>query len=925
MPGTADTRKRLVIVESPAKAKTIGKYLGPGFEVKASVGHIRDLPNSASEVPADYKGLAWASEGIDVDNDFAPLYVVAPDKKSRVADLKRALAQADELLLATDEDREGEAIAWHLREVLKPKIPVSRMVFHEITPDAITAALNNTRQIDAHLVDAQETRRIVDRLVGYRVSPVLWRKIGGPKLSAGRVQSVALRLVVERERERIAFTSAEFCDVRGLFEPGGFPGTLTDVGQRRIAASGDFDDRGVLKNDVLVLSLAQAEQLAGDLAAATFTVDDVKERPKTVRPRAPFTTSTLQQAAGGRLRWSADRTMKVAQGLYERGYITYMRTDSTQLSQQAISAARSQAAALYGADHVAPSVRTYPNKTRSAQEAHEAIRPAGEVFRTPAEVSGELRGDEFILYDLIWKRTVASQMIDGRDSTTTVQFSAPDSQGRLCRFRASGTVTVFAGFRAAYADPPADERPESEAPVAARLPQLAVGDSLTASELEAKTHRTTPPARYTEATLIKELEELGVGRPSTYAATISTIQSRGYVWKKSTALVPSFLGMAVTQLLERHFSQLVDFEFTRRVEDVLDAIARGDEQRLAALTRFYRGGENGAPGLTHLVGRIDEIDPRSVSAIPVPGSDIMARVGRYGTYLERESDGKRANIRSDIVPDELTAEVALELIERGSEEHDLGRHPETGLVVLAKEGRYGPYVQEALPEDAPAKAKPRTASLFKAMALDTVTLDQAVQLLSLPRVVGVDPDTGEEITAQNGRYGPYLRRGTDSRTLAEEAQLLTITLEEALAIYQQPKRGRGAAAGGRLLGEDPQTGRPIEVKSGRFGPYITDGEYNVTLRGDDPETLTLQRAAELVADRRAAGPPATKRAAKKTAAKKTAAKKTAPKKTAAKKTAPKKTGTGSTGTGAKKAAAKQSAAPAAVSLEASEPATAPWV
>ena len=914
MPGAAAS-KRLVIVESPAKAKTIGKYLGPGYDVRASVGHIRDLPQNAAEVPAAYKGQSWASEGVDVDNGFAPLYVVAPDKKARITELKRALAEAEELLLATDEDREGEAIAWHLQEVLKPKVPTRRMVFHEITQEAIQAALEDTRDIDTDLVDAQETRRIVDRLVGYRVSPVLWRRMGWRRTSAGRVQSVALRLVVQRERERLAFRAAEYCDVEGTFSPEEFPGASVEIDGRRIAGGGDFDDRGALKDaGLLVLDLAQAEALAADLRSAAFTVDSVKEKPRTVRPRAPFTTSTLQQAAGGRLRWGADRTMRVAQGLYERGYITYMRTDSTQLSQQAIAAARDQAGTLYGPEFVAEQVRTYANKTRNAQEAHEAIRPAGEQFRTPAEVSGELRGDEYMLYELIWKRTVASQMADGRDSTTTVRFSATEGQGRVVTFRASGTVVVFPGFRAAYADPPKESPADGAAVGPARLPRLAVGDSVAPLSLEPKAHRTSPPARYTEATLIKKLEELGVGRPSTYASTMATIQNREYVWKKGSALVPSYLGMAVTQVLERHFGELVDYEFTRRVEDVLDAIARGDEHRLAALTRFYSGTDD-APGLAALVDGLGDIDVRGIAAIPIADSDIVARVGRYGVFLERESDGKRATIRTDIPPDELDAATATELVERGSEHLDLGTHPETGLAVLAKQGRYGPYVEEQLPEGSPAKARPRTASLLQSMSMESLTLEDAVRLLSLPRVVGVDPETGEEITAQNGRYGPYLKRGTDSRSLAEEEQLFTISLEQAQEIYRQPKRGRGAtAAPGRALGEHPQTGLPVEVKKGRFGPYITDGEYNVTLKDDDPDTVTLERAADLLAARREAGPPPKKRGAKKTAkkaakksTKKTAAKKTS-KKAAAKKTTKRTAAKKAT---AKKATAKASSAAAA--------------
>ena len=872
MAGTRASSKRLVIVESPAKAKTIGKYLGPGFEVKASAGHIRDLPNSAGEIPASYKGQPWARDGVDVNNGFAPLYVVSPKKKGTVSDLKKALADADELLLATDEDREGEAIAWHLMEVLKPKVPVLRMVFNEITKEAITGALHNTRDIDMDLVDAQETRRIVDRLYGYQVSPVLWQKMGAAR-SAGRVQSVALRLIVERERERIAFTSATYCDVRGVFAPGDFAAALVGLDEDRIATGKDFDDTGRLQGKALVLDEQQAQAIAADLAGASFTVSEVRERPGTRRPGAPFTTSTLQQEAGRKLRWSSAHTMSVAQGLYEGGFITYMRTDSTQLSQQAITAARTQVEELFGSQYLAATVRTYANKTRNAQEAHEAIRPAGESFRTPGQVAGELAGDAYRLYELIWQRTVASQMADAKISTTTVQFTAPDSLGRAARFSASGTVTVFAGFRKAYAEVADDVRNPGDVVVNANLPKLEVGDVVTANELRAEVHRTAPPARFTEASLVKAMEELGIGRPSTYASIIGTITNRGYVFKKGTALVPSFRGIAVTQLLERHFGPLVDYGFTSTVEDWLDAISRGEQQRVAALGRFYAGGD-GFDGLMHYVGRKDEIDPRGVSTMTIPGTEIVVRLGRYGPYLERPSDGKRANLPEDLPPDELTAQSAEELLERGALQFELGNHPETGLAIEAKDGRYGPYVVEALAPDAPAKARPRTASLFKSMSLETVTLDQAVQLLSLPRVVGADPDTGEPITAQNGRFGPYLKRGTDSRSLAAEEQLLTISLEEALAIYAQPKRGRGAAAAGTPLGADPATGLAIEVRSGRYGPYVTDGEYNATLRAPDtPESVTLERAAAMLAEKRAAGPPATKRgAAKKTAAKKTAKK-----------------------------------------------------
>ena len=908
MPGKDVLSNRLVIVESPAKAKTIAKYLGPGFEVKASVGHIRDLPESARDIPDEYRGQAWTRTGVDVEHSFAPLYVVGADKKATVRELKRALAGADELLLATDEDREGEAIAWHLLEVLRPKVPVQRMVFNEITKEAITAALDNTRDLDMNLVDAQETRRIVDRLYGYEVSEVLWRKIES-KLSAGRVQSVAVRLIVERERERIAFTSAEYCDVRGQFLPGGFAAALVGLGDRRVATGKDFDDSGSLRTDALVLAQQEAEALAADLAAKTFAVDEVKERPGTRRPGAPFTTSTLQQEAGRKLRWSSQQTMAVAQRLYEGGFITYMRTDSTQLSKQAITAARSQVVQLFGQEYLAETVRTYANKTKNAQEAHEAIRPAGEMFRTPGQVAGELSGDTYRLYELIWQRTVASQMADAKISTTTVQFSALDAQERRARFSASGTVTIFPGFRKAYAEAVEEVRNPGDVVENADLPRLAVGDPVTPTQIAAAVHRTQPPARFNDASLVKAMEELGIGRPSTYASIILTIQKRGYVFKKGSALVPTLRGFAVTQLLERHFAPLVDYSFTSRVEDVLDAISRGEQQRVSALTRFYFGSEqDDFEGLTAFLARKDDIDPRAVSTVPIRDSDIVARVGRYGPYLLRTTDEKRANLPPEMPLDELTASVAADLIERGALEIQLGVHPDTGLAITAKDGRYGPYVQEALPEGAPAKARPRTASLLKSMSLETLTLEQALQLLSLPRTVGVDPESEEPITAQNGRFGPYLRKGTDSRSLESEEQLFTITLQEALEVYRQPKRGRGgAAAAGKPLGTDPSTGLAVELRSGRFGHYVTDGEYNATLRtADSPDTITLERAAELLADKRAAGPPKKKAAAKKTAAKKTAAKKTAAKKTAAKKTAAKKTTAKKTT--AKKTAAKKTAA-----------------
>ncbi|MFE1748959.1 type I DNA topoisomerase [Streptomyces anandii] len=948
---TAQGGRRLVIVESPAKAKTIKGYLGPGYVVEASVGHIRDLPNGAAEVPEKYTGEVRRL-GVDVEHDFQPIYVINADKKAQVKKLKDLLKDSDELFLATDEDREGEAIAWHLQEVLKPKIPVKRMVFHEITKDAIRAAVANPRQLNQRLVDAQETRRILDRLYGYEVSPVLWKKVM-PRLSAGRVQSVATRLVVERERERMAFRSAEYWDLTGTFstgragdpsDPSSLVARLQSVDGRRVAQGRDFDSRGQLKSaNTLHLDEANARALAAALENTRFSVRSVESKPYRRSPYAPFRTTTLQQEASRKLGFGAKATMQVAQKLYENGYITYMRTDSTTLSDTAVSAARAQVTQLYGGDYLPPQPRTYAGKVKNAQEAHEAIRPSGDRFRTPAETG--LTGDQFKLYELIWKRTVASQMKDATGNSVTVRIGGTAADGRDVEFTASGKTITFHGFLKAYvegADDPNAELDDRER----RLPQVAEGDALSAEEITADGHATKPPARYTEASLVKELEEREIGRPSTYASIIGTILDRGYVFKKGTALVPSFLSFAVVNLLEKHFGRLVDYDFTARMEDDLDRIARGEARAVPWLKRFYfgetvpgsgftAGGEGGAAdagngdgdhlgGLKELVTDLGAIDAREVSSFPV-GNDIVLRVGRYGPYIERgEKDTEqhqRADIPTDLAPDELTVELAEELLAKPSGDFELGTDPATGHTIVAKDGRYGPYVTEVLPEGTPKTGKnavkPRTASLFKSMSLDTVTLDDALRLMSLPRVVGTDAE-GQEITAQNGRYGPYLKKGTDSRSLQSEDQLFTITLEEALAIYAQPKqRGRAAAKPPlKELGEDPVSGKPVVVKDGRFGPYVTDGETNATLRsGDSVETITPERGFELLAEKRAKGPakktakkaPAKKTTAKKTAAKKTAstaAKKTAAKKTTtAKKTAAKKT----TSAAAKKAAAAQAA------------------
>ncbi|MEV8331446.1 type I DNA topoisomerase [Streptomyces niveus] len=940
---TGHAGRRLVIVESPAKAKTIKGYLGPGYVVEASVGHIRDLPNGAAEVPEKYTGEVRRL-GVDVEHDFQPIYVVNADKKAQVRKLKELLADSDELFLATDEDREGEAIAWHLQEVLKPKVPVHRMVFHEITKEAIRAAVANPRQLNKLMVDAQETRRILDRLYGYEVSPVLWKKVMRG-LSAGRVQSVATRLVVERERERIAFRSAEYWDLTGTFgtgrtgdasDPSVLNARLSAVDGRRIAQGRDFGSDGQLKSDqVLHLDEANAQALAAALRETSFAVRSVESKPYRRSPYAPFRTTTLQQEASRKLGFGAKSTMQVAQKLYENGFITYMRTDSTTLSATAVSAARAQVTQLYGASYLPDKPRTYAGKVKNAQEAHEAIRPSGDRFRTPAETG--LTGDQFRLYELIWKRTVASQMKDAVGNSVTVKIAGTSSDGRDAEFSASGKTITFHGFMKAYvegADDPNAELDDRER----RLPQVAEGDALSAEEITVDGHATKPPARYTEASLVKELEEREIGRPSTYASIIGTILDRGYVFKKGTALVPSFLSFAVVNLLETHFGRLVDYDFTARMEDDLDRIARGEAQSVPWLKRFYFGTEDDSDGaaavataaaaagngdgdhlggLKELVTDLGAIDAREISSFPI-GDGIMLRVGRYGPYVERgEKDAEghqRADVPEDLAPDELTVEYAEELLAKPSGDFELGVDPDSGHQIVARDGRYGPYVTEVLPDGTPKTGKnavkPRTASLFKSMSLDTVTLADALKLMSLPRVVGTDAE-GVEVTAQNGRYGPYLKKGTDSRSLTSEDQLFDITLDEALAIYAQPKqRGRAAAKPPlKELGTDPVSGSPVVVKDGRFGAYVTDGETNATLRTDDSvEEITPERGYELLAEKRAKGP-AKKKTAKKAPAKKATAKKAPAKKTAtAKKTAAKKTTTAAKKTTTKSTAAKKSTA-----------------
>ncbi|MHB1877111.1 MAG: type I DNA topoisomerase [Streptosporangiaceae bacterium] len=896
-----------MIVESPAKARTIAGYLGKGYVVESSIGHIRDMPGSAADIPAKLRKEPWARLGVNVDADFEPLYVVNADKRAQVSKLKQLLKDADELLLATDEDREGEAIAWHLLEELQPKVPARRMVFHEITPEAIAAAVAHPRDVDTGLVEAYQTRRVLDRLYGYEVSPVLWKKVM-PQLSAGRVQSVAVRLVVDRERERIAFRPARYWDLEAEFTPAPadaestwFAATLVALDGRRIAQGRDFSAVGELKGQgsagesgllddgagprVLHLDEAAAVALADRLQDAAFSVKSVERKPYRRSPYAPFRTTTLQQEASRKLGFSAKYTMQVAQRLYENGYITYMRTDSVTLSQTAITAARAQARELYGAEYLPDSPRTFTSKVKSAQEAHEAIRPAGDAFRTPA-ASG-LRGDELRLYELVWKRTVASQMKDAVGESVSVRIAGRSSAGEEAEFGASGKIITFYGFLKAYVEEVEEGDGTDRDDRESRLPPLTEGDPLAARGpgSEAATlaapaglaagprpsaHETRAPARYTEASLIKELEDREIGRPSTYASIIGTILDRGYVFKKGTALVPSFVAFAVVNLLERHFAHLVDYEFTASMEAALDQIARGEAGRVPWLRRFYFGSP-GEEGLKDLVSDLGEIDARDVSSFPLAGTDIVIRVGRYGPYLERDS--QRVNVPEGTAPDELTPEYAAELLSRPAGDKILGTDPESGLTVVARAGRFGPYVTEVLGEDAPSTAKPRTASLLKTMDLDSVTLDDALRLLTLPRTLG-ELD-GEQVTVQNGRYGPYVKKGTDSRSLESEEQLFTLTLEQARELLAQPKqRGRGARAAAapplRELGEDTASGKPIVLKEGRFGPYVTDGETNASLRkGDSAEEITLQRAVELLAERRAASPAPKRRRTTGTAAKST--------------------------------------------------------
>jgi DNA topoisomerase-1 len=883
----------LVIVESPAKARTIAGFLGGDFTVMASMGHIRDLPA---------KGLS-----VDTENGFKVDYEVHPSKKQVIKELKDALRDADELYLATDEDREGEAISWHLLEVLKPRVPVKRMVFHEITPGAINEAVDNWREVDAGLVDAQESRRIVDRLFGYPVSEVCWRKIR-TGLSAGRVQSPAVRLVVQRERERMAFVAAGYWDLAAAFptDPQ-FSAGLVAVDGRKVAEGKDFDSLGELKkSDVLVLNEDGARDLATRLDDATFTVTSVETKPYTSRPKPPFITSTLQQVGGSRLRMSAQQVMSVAQGLYERGYITYMRTDSTTLSDSALSTARTQIGELFGTDYLPDTPRSYTKKAKNAQEAHEAIRPAGEEWRTPEQLRSELRADDLRLYELIWQRTVASQMVDARGSTVTARINAPAApanggQPENTEWTASGRTITFPGYLAVYGF--GDDDADAAGDTSTRLPELAEGMTLPPPAIEALGHSTQPPPRYTEATLVKALEEKGIGRPSTYASIMGTIQDRGYVWRKGQALVPTPDAFAVVNLLEHHFNDLVDYDFTARMEDDLDEIAGRRQDREPWLGKFWFG--NGTPGLKRLCeSALEQADPVEINAIPLGadehGEPIVIRNGRYGPYLKRGDE--TASLPDDVVLDELTIERAVELLEAPKGDDPIGTDTVTGLPVYAKNGRFGPYVQLGDADTLPDGEKPKMASLFQSMSLETITVDDALRLLSLPRVVG--DDEGTEVTALNGRYGPYLKRGDDTRSLETEEQLFTVTLDEARALFAQPKQfGRRRSSGPqpplRELGPHPDSELPVVVRDGRFGPYVTDGEVNASLRkGDTVDGITIERAAELLQMRRDAGPAKPRRGAKKAAPKKAAAKatgkKAGTKKAAAKKKAP-----------AKKAAAKK--------------------
>jgi DNA topoisomerase-1 len=852
----------LVIVESPAKAKTVARHLGDGYDVRASVGHIADLPT---------KGL-----GVDVDNGFKPQWELTQRGKDVVKELRSLLKDASELYLATDEDREGEIISWHLLQHLKPKVPVKRMVFHEITRSAIADAVANPRDVDEGLVDAAETRRILDRLVGWEVAPVLWRKVNRG-LSAGRVQSPATRLVVERERERMAFVAASYWDIEALLatDPA-FTAALVAVDGTKVASGKDFGADGQPKDQVIVLTEERAVALADGLAGRDLDVRSVEERPYTSSPKPPFMTSTLQQEGGRKLRLSAQQVMRVAQGLYERGFITYMRTDSVTLSDEALTAVRATVATTYGDRFLSAGPRRYTTKVKNAQEAHEAIRPSTPL-RSPDQVAGELRGPDLDLYRLIWQRTLASQMADATGTTVSVRLgarSATPAGDADCEFAASGTTISFPGYRQAYVES-TDEGPAADAEREALLPALVVGQAVPVESLTPEGHTTVPPARYTEASLVKRLEELGIGRPSTWASIIQTILDRGYAWKKGQALVPTWTAFAVVRLLEEHFDELVDYTFTAGLEDDLDAIALGDQEKVEWLKDFYFGTEH-PPGLKDLVAdNLDKIDAAEINTFLLgydgDGEEIVVKPGKYGPYVKRGED--TASVPETLTPDELTIDLALGLLAAPKTDEPIGFLD--GLPVFAKNGRFGPYVQwgeaDAPP---PGHDKPKMASLFKTMTLERMTIDQAIELLSLPRVVGTDPADGQEVIAANGRYGPYVSKGKETRSLANEEQLLEIGLDDALALLAQPKQYRGRGGAGpkpplRELGTDPVSQRPVLAKDGRFGVYVTDGETNASLgRGDRLEEMSPERAYELLAIRREqVAEKGTARAPKKKAAK----------------------------------------------------------
>ena len=876
---SAAAPKRVVIVESPTKATTIARFLDDTYTVESSRGHVRDLPTKASEIPKTFRSEPWARLGIDVENDFKPLYVLNSGKRDTVSSLKKLVAVADELYLATDEDREGEAIAWHLLEVLSPpqRVTIRRLVFHEITPDAIRAALANPREIDRRLVDAQEARRLLDRLYGYEVSPVLWKKVA-PRLSAGRVQSVATRIVVERERQRMAFVPAGYWSLAVTAATRAdehFGMAVTALDGARLASGRDFGADGKPSSPgVVVLDEDRAQQLAAELEGGTAEVTSVAAKPYRRRPAPPFITSTLQQEAARRLRLSASAVMRVAQSLYEQGFITYMRTDSVTLAEVALKAARAEAAERYGKEFVPPKARHYRSKVRNAQEAHEAIRPAGETFAPPESLHKRLSPVEAGLYELIWRRTLASQMTDVTGETVTIEATARTASSSEVTLAASGTVIAHEGFRRAWDPLPAAGGNGPNGATGAggaggdeaqrRLPQVVAGDVLDLSTPETSSHETQPPARFTEATLIRRLEELGVGRPSTYATIMTTITDRGYVRKKGTALIPTFTAFSVVTLLEGHFADFVDYAFTARMEDDLDDIARGKQEYIPWLSLFYFGAE-GRPGLKARVeGNLDEIDVRAVNAVAIgthpDGRPIEARLGRFGPYIT--CGDERAQLPEDTSPDEVTVEFAVELLARPATGRTLGTDPVSGMPVAAREGRYGPYVQLGPPADDPDAKAEKFASLFSSMSLEDVTLTDALRLLSLPRTVGTDPADGTEITTQAGRYGPYVKKGSETRSLETEEQIFTISLEESLALLAQPRRRRGQEPKPPLreLGADPVTGKSIVVRDGRWGPYVTDGEVNASLRaGDAPETLTPQRASDLLAARRDAPPSAARK------------------------------------------------------------------